>query len=147
MSPPISTYFCVTLSEPPSPLRMDPKAEIRIRKRSNKSVCFSRKLSSVCNALTEWVHCTNCIRQWSHYIRVLSHIFTRVLTCSQSLRNGYRALFFLIITNLEERSRSLQQRLMHDDTLVAHIYQLYVRRKNDTANRMLNTPAVIYIAS
>jgi hypothetical protein len=47
---------------------------------------------------------------------------------------------FLI--NLEERSPSLQHRLMHDDTTIARIYQQFVRRRtNDTANRTLDTPA------
>jgi hypothetical protein len=61
------------------------------------------------------------------------------------LPNGYRALFKKkIIINPEERSPSLQHRLMLNDTIVVHIYQPFVRRKNDTANRMLNTPAVMY---
>jgi hypothetical protein len=60
----------------------------------------------------------------------------------KSLPNGHRALFKTILINLEERSPSLQHHLMHDDTIAAHIYQQFVRRRtNDTANRILNTPA------
>ena len=42
---------------------------------------------------------------------------------------------------------SMQYWLMHDSTLVAHVYQLFVQRKTDMANCKVNTPDVMYITS